>query len=80
MLGRTFAPGDDDGVLAHPEIVVSYKAWVAHFDADSSVVGRVIRVNEHPINAIGVMPPAFHGVRSIIDIDASCRSINSGRR
>ena len=69
MLGRTFAPNDDDGALAHPVIVLSYKAWVAHFDADSSVVGRVIRINERPVTVIGVMPPQFHGVQPIVDID-----------
>ena len=69
MLGRTFAPGDDDGVLAHPYIVLTYKAWRKHFGGDSGVVGRVIRINDHPVTVIGVMPPEFHGVRPIVDID-----------
>src|SRR5205085_1676087 len=69
MLGRTFAPGEDDGVLAHPYIVLTYKAWQKHFAGDSAVVGRVIRINEHPVTVLGVMPPEFHGVRPIVDID-----------
>ena len=69
MLGRTFAPGDDQGVLAHPAIVLTYKAWRAHFAGDSSVVGRTIRINEHPVTVIGVMPPSFHGVRPLVDVD-----------
>ncbi|HEY2855966.1 MAG TPA: ABC transporter permease [Gemmatimonadaceae bacterium] len=69
MLGRTFAPGDDEGVLAHPSIVLTYDAWATRFGSDSSIVGRVIRINDHPMTVIGVMPPQFHGVRPIVDID-----------
>jgi putative ABC transport system permease protein len=70
MIGRTFAPGDDDGVLSHPSIVLTYKGWQTRFAGDSSVIGRVVRINEHPVTIIGVMPPDFHGVRPIVDIDA----------
>ena len=70
LLGRTFVAGEDDGVLAHPNIVLTYKAWQAHFAGDSSVIGRVVRINDHPMTIIGVMPPEFHGVRPIVDIDA----------
>jgi len=70
LLGRTFVAGEDDGVLAHPNIILTYKAWQAHFAGDSSVIGRVVRINDHPMTIIGVMPPDFHGVRPIVDIDA----------
>src|SRR5262249_28720139 len=69
MLGHTFAPGDDDGVLSHPQIVLTYKGWKTRFAGDSSIVGRVIRINDHPVTVIGVMPPDFHGVRPILDLD-----------
>jgi predicted permease len=69
FLGRTFARGEDEGALSHPTIVLTYKGWKAHFAGDSSVVGRVIRINDHPVTVIGVMPPEFHGVRPIVDID-----------
>src|ERR1051326_7347702 len=69
MLGRTFAPGDDQGVLAHPSIVLTYHGWSTRFGSDSSIVGRVIRINDHPVTVIGVMPPEFHGVRPLLDID-----------
>ncbi|HEY2378684.1 MAG TPA: ABC transporter permease [Gemmatimonadaceae bacterium] len=68
-LGRTFLAGEDEGVMSHPTIVLTYKAWKARFAGDSSVVGRVVRVNEHPVTVIGVMPPAFHGIRPLVDID-----------
>ncbi|HKW47470.1 MAG TPA: ABC transporter permease [Gemmatimonadaceae bacterium] len=69
LLGRTFATGEDAGVMSHPLIVLTYKAWQARFAGDSSVVGRVIRVNDHPVTVIGVMPPEFHGVRPLLDLD-----------
>jgi predicted permease len=69
FLGRTFARGEDDGALAHPTVVLTYKGWKAHFAGDSSVVGRVVQINDHPVTVIGVMPPEFHGVRPIVDVD-----------
>ena len=69
MLGRTFSPTDDDGELAHPVIVLSYAAWRVRFGGDSTIVGRVIRINDQPVTVIGVMPAAFHGVRAITDLD-----------
>jgi predicted permease len=69
MLGRTFLPGEDDGVLAHPNLVLTYKAWQSHFGGDSSVIGRVVRINDHPMTIIGVTPPDFHGVLPLVDID-----------
>jgi predicted permease len=70
ILGRVFSAGDDEGTLAHPELVLSYKGWITHFSGDSNVIGRVVRINGHPATVIGVMPPRFHGVRPLIDIDA----------
>ncbi|HEX6052422.1 MAG TPA: ABC transporter permease [Gemmatimonadaceae bacterium] len=69
LLGRTFEPGEDRGALAHPTIVLTYKGWQAYFAGDSGVIGRVISINDHPVTVIGVMPPAFHGVRPLVDID-----------
>jgi predicted permease len=69
MLGRTFEADEDRGVLSHPTIVLTYKGWQSRFAGDSSVIGRVIRINDHPVTIIGVMPPEFHGVRPLVDID-----------
>ena len=69
LLGRTFEPGEDRGALAHPVIVLTYKAWQAHFAGDSAVVGRAVNINGHPVTIIGVLPPEFHGVRPVVDID-----------
>jgi len=69
LIGRTFDPGDDVGEIAHPTIVLTYKAWTNRFASDSQIVGRAIRINGHPVTVIGVMPPEFHGVRPLVDVD-----------
>jgi predicted permease len=69
LLGRTFEPDEDRGALAHPVIVLTYKGWQAQFAGDSGVVGRAVNINGHPVTIIGVMPPEFHGVRPLVDID-----------
>ena len=58
ILGRTFAPGEDqpgrDDVA-----VLSYDVWRENFDAQKSVIGRVVDLNGHPYTIIGVMPAGF---------------------
>jgi predicted permease len=70
LLGRLFQPGDDDGEVAHPYIVLSYKFWQSHFGGNPNVVGDTIRLNNHPMTIIGVTPPEFHGKDPLLDIDA----------
>lgn len=70
LLGRLFQPGDDEGEVAHPYIVLSYKFWKSHFGGNPNVVGDTIRLNNHPITIIGVTPPEFHGKDPLLDIDA----------
>lgn len=69
ILGRTFSQGDDDGELAHPEVVITYKFWQDHLAGDASAIGRVIRINDYPVTIIGVLPRSFHGVRPLADLD-----------
>jgi len=70
LLGRLWQPGDDDGELAHPYIVLSYKFWQSHFGGSASVIGDTIRVNNHPATIIGVTPAGFQGVDPLIEMDA----------
>jgi predicted permease len=70
ILGRTFEPDDDRGVMAHSVMVLTHKGWQSHFAGDSNIVGRVVRINESPVTIIGVTPSEFHGVRPLVDIDA----------
>ncbi len=58
MLGRGFLPSDDQP--GSPNVVVlSHRLWRRRFGADSSLIGRAVRINQQPYAVIGVMPPGF---------------------
>ena len=58
LLGRGLLP--DDATSGAPAVVLlGYDLWRARFDADSDVVGRVVRVNGLPRTVVGVMRPRF---------------------
>lgn len=63
-LGRAFARPDDEPGSA-PVLVLSHRAWVQHYGADASVVGRTHRVNDTPFTVVGVMPEAFRGLELV---------------
>jgi predicted permease len=60
-LGRFFHSSDERGPNSAPYIVLGYSYWHTHFQDDRGVVGRTVRLNEHPFTIIGVAPPDFHG-------------------
>jgi len=60
-LGRFFHESDEHGPNSAPFVVLSYAYWHSHFQDDRSVIGRVVRVNKHPITILGVAPPGFRG-------------------
>jgi predicted permease len=64
MLGRMIAPEDDD-VTAPPVAVLSHRYWQERFGADSSVIGREIKLNKVPFTVIGVTEPAFNGTLQV---------------
>ena len=60
--GRVFLPeeyGDKPG--AFPLVAISDRFWRSHFNADPSIVGKTIHVNQHELTVIGIADPAFHG-------------------
>lgn len=56
MLGRTFAP-DEDQLGKEHEVILSHRVWESRFGADRNIIGRDIRLSGEPYNVIGVMPP-----------------------
>lgn len=67
-LGRSFVP--DEGLVAagsDPDtltnlptaLVLSDLAWRRHFGADSSVIGRLVRLNGQAATVVGVLAPDF---------------------
>ncbi len=56
-LGRLFA--GDPASSAEPVVVLSHRYWRTQLGADSTVVGRTIRLNDSPFKVVGVASPDF---------------------
>ncbi len=63
--GRTFRPEEDRTRLSHPVVVVSHGAWQRRFAGDPDLVGKEIRLNNHPFKIIGVAPEGFTGTEVV---------------
>jgi predicted permease len=66
LLGRFFGPAEDGKPDANPVVVISHRYWTSRFNADSNVVGRVVKINGYPFTIIGVAPPSFSGTELIL--------------
>ena len=69
-LGRFFTSEADGASGGQPVVVISHGFWSTRLGADSSVIGRTVRVNGHALTVIGVAPPKFGGVFTIMRTDA----------
>jgi putative ABC transport system permease protein len=58
QLGRDLR-ADDDTPARWRVVLISDSLWRRRFDADPTVVGRVLRMNDLDFEIVGVMPPAF---------------------
>ncbi len=61
-IGRMFMPDECEHPGDGDVVVVGHRLWTRHFGADSSVVGRTVRINNVPVTVVGVAEPAFAGV------------------
>lgn len=55
LLGRVFSQRETQPG-ANSVAVLAYPFWKSHFDADASVIGRSIELEQHKYTVIGVMP------------------------
>jgi predicted permease len=53
-----------------PVIVLSYAYWKKRFNLDPSIVGQQVKINGRNATVVGVAPENFHGLYSIIDMQA----------
>jgi predicted permease len=51
-------------------VVLSHEFWSRRFAADSSIIGRVLRIEGEARTVIGVAGPTFHGLAPMIRSDA----------
>jgi putative ABC transport system permease protein len=57
-LGRDFLPEDDD-FKGGRVVILSHSLWRRRFNADPSLIGRTITLNDLPYVVIGILPPGF---------------------
>ena len=60
-LGRVIASDDDSVPDSKPVVVLSYSFWRNYFNADRTIVGRLVALNGHNMSVIGVAQPGFDG-------------------
>lgn len=57
-LGRGFLP--EDGVVDAPQVaVIGHSLWQRRFNADPTVIGRVVELNRMRYTVVGVLPAGF---------------------
>jgi macrolide transport system ATP-binding/permease protein len=61
-LGRTFLPEEDSIPGRNPVVVLGFALWQRDFGADSSIIGRSIRLNDQPLTVIGIAPMQYGGM------------------
>ena len=60
--GRLLGPDDNRVAGRHPVAVISYGIWRRVFGGSDEVIGRTVRLNNHPFTIVGVTPPGVVGV------------------
>lgn len=69
-VGRLFQPAEVPDTANSASIaVISDRYWRSHFNADPSIVGRTLRINQHELTVVGVAAPKFHGSLPAVDFD-----------
>ena len=60
--GRLLTPQDDVVKGAHPLVVLGHGFWTRRFGADPRIIGQTVRINNSPMQVIGIAPRDFFGV------------------
>jgi putative ABC transport system permease protein len=72
LLGRVPSEADDRP-NAPGVAVLSYQLWQRRFAGDASVIGRVVQLNDRPVEIIGVMPAGFRFIYQDTDMWSAYR-------
>jgi predicted permease len=63
VVGRGFLPEEDRVPGQKPVCVLNYNFWRRRFQGDPNIVGRTIKINDHPLTVVGVAPHGFIGTQ-----------------
>jgi predicted permease len=69
-LGRGIAPDDDRVPGGHSVVVLTYDFWRSRFGADRAILNKVLQLNGHPMQVIGVAAPGYRGFEANERTDA----------
>jgi putative ABC transport system permease protein len=72
LLGRTPSEADDQP-NARSAAVLSYRLWQQRFGGDAAVIGRIVELNDRPVEIIGVMPAGFQFIYPDVDLWGAAR-------
>lgn len=61
VLGRGFLPDEDENPDEKPVCVLNYHFWQRYFHGDPEVIGKTIKLENHPFTIVGVAPVGFIG-------------------
>ena len=64
-LGRTLVRSDAAEPGGPAIVVLSHDAWTSRFGADSSILGRTVRIRGHALQVVGVTAPGFAGLGDV---------------
>ena len=67
-VGRLLLPSEGETLNADPVIVLGYTYWKTRFGGDTTIVGRQVSVDGHPMTVVGVTPEGFYGVYPILNV------------
>ena len=60
--GRVFTAADDHRGCGNPGAVISYAFWQRQFGGEASALGSKLRLNDQPVEVIGITPASFTGL------------------
>ncbi len=67
-VGRLFSAGEGEAPDNTVALVLGYSYWQKRFGADTSVIGRQVRLNGNPATIVGVAEQRFHGTYANTDL------------
>src|SRR5882672_4737451 len=68
--GRLIYGPETEKVGTEQIVVLGYGYWTKRFNADPGIIGKQVKMNGHSVTVIGVTPESFHGLYSLIDMQA----------
>jgi predicted permease len=77
-LGRGFLPEEDASPGRDPVAVISDRMWIAWFNRDPSVLGRLVSINSISFKIVGVAMPGFEGDLQGLPVDVWMPSMMYG--